>query len=153
MFFAFHIGIWVLLLFLLYFVFHIISFITYFISISEIKGQKLCSNIRKNGRVRCILNPLTSLLAGNRDTCYFSLSLFFLLTYFFYWRIIALQNFAVFCQTSKWISYRYTYIPCLLKLSPSPSPSHPSRLIQSPCLSFLSHTASSHWPSILHMVR
>ena len=30
---------------------------------------------------------------------------------FFYWRIIALQNFVVFCQTSTWISYRYTYIP------------------------------------------
>ena len=25
--------------------------------------------------------------------------------YFFYWRIIALQNFAVFCQTSTWISH------------------------------------------------
>ena len=35
---------------------------------------------------------------------------------------------------------------------PSPSPSQPSRLIQSPCLSFLSHTANSHWLSILHMV-
>ena len=35
---------------------------------------------------------------------------------------------------------------------PSPSPSHPSRLIQSPCLSFLSHTANSHWLFILHMV-
>ena len=29
---------------------------------------------------------------------------------------------------------------------------HPSRLIQSPCLSFLSHTANSPWLSILHMV-
>ena len=35
---------------------------------------------------------------------------------------------------------------------PSPSLSHPSRLIQGPCLSFLSHTANSHWLSILHMV-
>ena len=35
---------------------------------------------------------------------------------------------------------------------PSPSPSHPSRLIQSPYLSFLSHTANSHWLSILHVV-
>ena len=30
--------------------------------------------------------------------------------------------------------------------------SHPSRLIQRPCLSFLSHTANSHWLYILHMV-
>ena len=35
---------------------------------------------------------------------------------------------------------------------PSPSPSHLSKLIQSPCLSFLSHTANSHWLFILHMV-
>ena len=35
---------------------------------------------------------------------------------------------------------------------PTPSPSHPSRLIQSPCLSFLSHRENSHWLSILHMV-
>ena len=45
--------------------------------------------------------------------------IFFQTTYFknlfiFYWRIIALQNFAVFCQTSIWISHRYTYIPSLL---------------------------------------
>ena len=30
--------------------------------------------------------------------------------------------------------------------------SDPSRLIQSPCLSFLSHTANSRWLSILYMV-
>ena len=29
--------------------------------------------------------------------------------FIFYWRIIALQNFVLFCQTSKWISHRYTY--------------------------------------------
>ena len=33
-----------------------------------------------------------------------------------------------------------------------PCPYHPSRLIQSPCLSFLSHAANSCWLSILHMV-
>ena len=71
---------------------------------------------------------------------------------FIYWRIITLQNFVDFCQTSAWISHRYTYISSLLNLPPIPSPSHPSRLIQSPCLSFLSHTANSCWLSILHMV-
>ena len=35
---------------------------------------------------------------------------------------------------------------------PSPSPSHPSRLLQSPCLSSLRHTANSHWLSILYMI-
>ena len=38
----------------------------------------------------------------------------------FYWRIIALQNFAVFCHTSTWISHRYTYISSLLNLRPTP---------------------------------
>ena len=80
------------------------------------------------------------------------LSLFFFFNLFvFYWRIIALQNFAVFHQTSTWISHRYAYIPSLLKLLPISFPSHPSRLIKSPCLSFLSHTANSHWLSVLHI--
>ena len=35
--------------------------------------------------------------------------------------------------------------------SPSLSPPHPSRLIQCPCVSFLSHAANSHCLSILHM--
>ena len=78
----------------------------------------------------------------------------FLLNFFiFYWRIIALQNFVVFCQTSIWISHWYTYVPSLLTLpSHLSSPSYPSRLIQSPHLSFLGHIADSHWLSILHMV-
>ena len=44
---------------------------------------------------------------------------------FFNWRIIALQNFAVFCQTSTWISHRYTYIPSLLNLRPISLPTPP----------------------------
>ena len=36
---------------------------------------------------------------------------------FFNWRIIALQNFVVFCQTSAWISHWYTDIPSLLNLA------------------------------------
>ena len=31
---------------------------------------------------------------------------FFLNLFIFYWRIIALQNFAVFCQTSTWINHK-----------------------------------------------
>ena len=40
----------------------------------------------------------------------FPFSFFFFLIYIFYWRIIALWNFVVFCQTSTWISHRYTYL-------------------------------------------
>ena len=48
--------------------------------------------------------------------------------------------------------------PCIPVFPPSwislplPSPSHPSRLLQSPSLSSLSHKAKSHCLSILHMV-
>ena len=48
------------------------------------------------------------------------LGLFFFFNSFFYWRVIALQNFVVFCQTSTWISHRYTYIPSLGASPPSP---------------------------------
>ena len=33
---------------------------------------------------------------------------------------------------------------------PSPSPSHPSRLLQSPCLSSLSHTANPRWHPVVY---
>ena len=57
----------------------------------------------------------------------------------FNWMIIALQNFAVFFQNSKWISHMYTYPLPFESLSqlPSPSPFNPSWLIQIPWLSFL----------------
>ena len=91
-------------------------------------------------------------LTGSDGTGCCDLKFFFFFNLFvFYWRIIALQNFAVFHQTSTWISHRYAYIPSLLKLLPISFPSHPSRLIKSPCLSFLSHTANSHWLSVLHI--
>ena len=64
---------------------------------------------------------------------------------FFNWRIIALQNFVVFCQISTWIRYRYTYVPSLWSSLPSPSPSYLSRLLQGPYLSSLNHTSNSHW--------
>ena len=76
---------------------------------------------------------------------------FFIL--FFNWRIIALQNFVVFCQTSHELAIGICIFPPFWTSLSSPSPSYPSRLIQSPCLSFLRHRASSHWLSILHMVK
>ena len=45
--------------------------------------------------------------------------LVFLFIYlFFNWRIITLENFVVFCQTSTLISYRCAYVPSLLNLLP-----------------------------------
>ena len=68
------------------------------------------------------------------------------------WRIIALQNFMVFCHTSTRISHRYTYVPSLPDLSPMALPTLPFSLSQSSCLSSLSHTANSHWLSVLHRI-
>ena len=78
--------------------------------------------------------------------------LFFCHFIFLNCRILALQNFVLFCQTSTRISHRYTHVPSAPASLPSPSPSHPSGLSESSCLSSLSHTANSHWLSILHMV-
>ena len=47
---------------------------------------------------------------------FIGLYVYFFNYFIFYWRIIALQHFAVFCQTSIWISHRITYIPSLLHL-------------------------------------
>ena len=77
---------------------------------------------------------------------------FFLIYLFFNWRIIAVQNFVVFCQTSTRISHRCTHVPLFPDLPPISLSIPPFSLSQSPCLSSLSHTANSHWLSILHMV-
>ena len=71
--------------------------------------------------------------------------------FIFHWRIIALQNFTGFCQTSTWIRHRYTYNPSLLNLLLPISLPIPTPQADTP-LSFLSRTANSHWLSILHMV-
>ena len=68
------------------------------------------------------------------------MSLFFLFFWkfiYFYWRIIALHNFAIFCQTSTWISHRYTYIPLLLKCPPITFPIPPLLVDTEPLIEFL----------------
>ena len=70
----------------------------------------------------------------------------------FNWRIIALQNFVVFCHTSTRISHRYMHVTSFPNLPFIPISIPPFSLSQSPCLSSLSHIANSCWLSILHMV-
>ena len=55
-------------------------------------------------------------------------------------------------HTSTWISHGCTCVPSLLKLPPTSTLSHPSRLLQSPGLNSSSHTANFNWLSILHVV-
>ena len=75
--------------------------------------------------------------------------LFKLNLFIFSWRIVTWQYCIGFCHMSTWISHRYTYVPSLLYLPPT---SQSSRLLQSPCLSFLIHRVNSHWLFALHMV-
>ena len=46
-------------------------------------------------------------------------------SFFLNWRIIALQCCVSFCRTAVWISHRYTYVPSLLSLPPTPHPFPP----------------------------
>ena len=69
--------------------------------------------------------PFLQVFWGVFATLFISL---FLINLFLHWRIIALQSFAVFYQTSTRISHRYIHVPSL----PFSSPSHSSRLSQSP---------------------
>ena len=71
---------------------------------------------------------------------------------FLNWRIIALQNFVVFCHTSTRISHRYTHVPSLSDLPPISLLIPLFSLSQSPRLSSLSHTENSYWLSVLYMV-
>ena len=74
----------------------------------------LTSHSRMSGS-RWVSTPLWLSESWRSFLCSSSVYSFFFL---FFWRIIALQNFVVFCQTSTWISHRFTYIPSLLNLLP-----------------------------------
>ena len=47
--------------------------------------------------------------------------------FFFNWRIIAFQYRVGFCHTATWVGRKYTYVPSLLNLPPTPKP-HPLSL-------------------------
>ena len=72
------------------------------------------------------------------------------LSFFFNWKIIALQTFVVFCKPQYESAIGVDISPPFWNSLPSPSPSHHSRLILSSCLSFLSYTANSRWLSFTY---
>ena len=80
---------------------------------------------------------------------WFTFYYFFLYNTYFYWRIIALQNFAVFCQTSTW-NQPYVY-PCPFE-PPSHLPPIPSILVDTEYQFEFPEPYSKFPLTILHMV-
>ena len=95
-----------------------------------------------------ICSPLFSKFILNMLCIYF-----FFFFFFFYATLLFFFKLKDNCFTEfrGFLSYINKNQSCLLPPE-TPSPSHPSRLSQSPCLSSLSHTANSHWLLILHIV-
>ena len=73
---------------------------------------------------------------------------------FFVYLLLLKDNcFAVLCWFLPYIHMNQPWVYIFLSLlNFLPTPSDPSRLSQSPCLSSMSYMANSHWLSILHMV-
>ena len=84
---------------------------------------------------------------NDKFTLYFIISnwenVCFIVIFFFYWNVIALQCYINLCYTTMWISCMHTYIHEPLEPpSHPPHPSHPSRSSQSTKLSSLCYTAA-----------
>ena len=77
---------------------------------------------------------------------------FFYSFFFFNWRITLYRIVLVSAKHQHKSAIGIHLSPPSWISLPPPSPSHPTRLLQIPGLSSLSHTANSHWLSILHMV-
>ena len=134
---------------------HAIWKIHHSIIFHRIKNYAVSKPVWISLKIICLSLVLLNVLGSQGPLFFFFFHclVFFFFNLVFYSRIIALQNFVVFCQNSKLISHRNIYIFLHFSTSrPSPSSYQPSRLIQSPCLSFLSHTANFCQLSILHTV-
>ena len=68
----------------------------------------------------------------NPYTWHWKCKIFFFLIYF-YWRIIALENFAVFCQTSTWISHQFSSVQFCHSVLCDFLRSHESQHARLPC--------------------
>ena len=73
------------------------------------------------------------------EICFLKIFIFQKFIYFKIEGYLLYRILLVSAKPSAWISHRYTYVPPSWTSLPPPSPSHLSRLLQSPCLSSLSH--------------
>ena len=78
---------------------------------------------------------------GTSSLFHGKLNLFFFFFFLLFLLLIASQCCVGFWHTTRWISHKYTYIPSLLFLPPTPS--YPSRWLQRTGLSSLCYTATS----------
>ena len=78
------------------------------------------------------LSYFKNLLKYKYFCCYFLDYMIFFKNLFFNWRIIALQDFIIFCQTSTWISHRCMDVTSLLKLTPISLPIPPFYIVTEP---------------------
>ena len=103
----------------------------------------------------CSNLPINKMVGLNNTTVRAESSTFFIYLfiliegYFFNYRILIKKSFREFCC---FLSNLNMNQPPFWTSLPGPFPSHLSRLMQSPCLSFPGHTTSSRWLSSLHMV-
>ena len=72
-------------------------------SLKKVKHSSVCWIL-----LRCKHRLAKCKLIHSQEVCIEQL---FIYSFIFYWRIITLQKFAVFCQTLTWISHKYTYFP------------------------------------------
>ena len=94
--------------------------------------ENLCKFISSNlFQMETLLSPLYSFLQYMKSVLTKGWHFIYLFIYF-----LLKDNFVVFCQTSTWISHRYTYVPSLLNLPPISLPMPPLKVDTEPFFEF-----------------
>ena len=105
-------------------------------------------------QLSCACLSLPELLPGKKrvSSCGFAVVILFFFLIYFLLKNNCCAEFCCFLPNLNMNQPQLYICPLLSNLPPISHPFPPLWMIQSPCLSFLSHTANSRWLSILHMV-